>query len=284
MMTWQCQAPYYYFNLTSGLCQTLCGGYNIENVTEFICVPCQNTLCYQCDDPLTNHCTDCASYLHYELVDGQCVCMSGYLWAASICSLCWDANTGCYNCSYDDGSNGTLPYDSSKFVCLSCNETENYFMDGIRCTLCSLSHCLNCENLTACAICETGYDFSVIQTCIICHVTGCLHCSLTNPDVCVVCNQTLGYYENTTNQKCKTICGDGIFVGAEEGCDDGNLVNFDGCSASCSIESSFICVGSPSACTFSETVVLTVDSQKMEESVCDTITFGFRFSPASNTF
>ena len=46
-------------------------------------------------------------------------------------------------------------------------ETENYFMDGIRCTLCSLSHCPNCENLTACAICETGYDFSVIQTCII---------------------------------------------------------------------------------------------------------------------
>lgn len=29
MMTWRCDPPYYYFNLTSGKCQTLCGGFNI---------------------------------------------------------------------------------------------------------------------------------------------------------------------------------------------------------------------------------------------------------------
>ncbi|MDX9720543.1 MAG: DUF4215 domain-containing protein [Myxococcota bacterium] len=42
-------------------------------------------------------------------------------------------------------------------------------------------------------------------------------------------------------------CGDGIVEGAEE-CDDGELLDGDGCSASCELESGFACFGSPSAC------------------------------------
>jgi cysteine-rich repeat protein len=49
----------------------------------------------------------------------------------------------------------------------------------------------------------------------------------------------IGAYEFT--------CGDGI-VDLGEGCDDGNLVNSDGCSANCAIESGFACSGQPSAC------------------------------------
>ena len=30
MMTWQCDPPYHYFNLTTGYCQTACGGWHIE--------------------------------------------------------------------------------------------------------------------------------------------------------------------------------------------------------------------------------------------------------------
>jgi hypothetical protein len=29
MMTWQCDPPFLYFNLTTRLCQTLCGGYTV---------------------------------------------------------------------------------------------------------------------------------------------------------------------------------------------------------------------------------------------------------------
>lgn len=43
------------------------------------------------------------------------------------------------------------------------------------------------------------------------------------------------------------ICGDGIIQGSE-GCDDGNVVPGDGCSASCVIETGFDCVDQPSMC------------------------------------
>ncbi len=43
-------------------------------------------------------------------------------------------------------------------------------------------------------------------------------------------------------------CGDGSIAGGE-GCDDSNLVAGDGCSATCTIESGYGCVGDPSVCT-----------------------------------
>ena len=42
-------------------------------------------------------------------------------------------------------------------------------------------------------------------------------------------------------------CGDGA-VGGTEACDDGNMMAGDGCSATCTVESGFICAGSPSTC------------------------------------
>ena len=42
----------------------------------------------------------------------------------------------------------------------------------------------------------------------------------------------------------KTVCGDGIVAGNEE-CDDGNLVNGDGCTITCLIEDGFACTSGP---------------------------------------
>jgi len=44
------------------------------------------------------------------------------------------------------------------------------------------------------------------------------------------------------------VCGDAV-VGVSEQCDDGNLINGDGCSSTCQIEAGMSCVGSPSVCT-----------------------------------
>jgi cysteine-rich repeat protein len=44
------------------------------------------------------------------------------------------------------------------------------------------------------------------------------------------------------------LCGDGTVVPGAEGCDDGNTTAGDGCSATCTIEEGFSCVGSPSDC------------------------------------
>ena len=154
-----------------------------------------------------------------------------------------------------------LPYNSANFTCIQCNNTENYFLTGKVCTLCTLSNCIYCENLTHCAVCEANYDYTDIQTCIQCLVTGCTNCSYTNANKCITCNNTMGYYNNATTQKCSTKCGDGIPVAATQACDDGNLINYDGCSSICTIESAFSCSGAPSVCFFSSSVTFNIDSQ-----------------------
>ena len=46
----------------------------------------------------------------------------------------------------------------------------------------------------------------------------------------------------------RTTCGDGHLGGAEEGCDDHNNTDGDGCSALCQVEPRWACAGSPSVC------------------------------------
>jgi cysteine-rich repeat protein len=43
-------------------------------------------------------------------------------------------------------------------------------------------------------------------------------------------------------------CGDGVMLG-DEACDDGNVVDGDGCSATCTLETGFDCTGVPTVCT-----------------------------------
>ncbi|MBW2736633.1 MAG: DUF4215 domain-containing protein [Deltaproteobacteria bacterium] len=47
---------------------------------------------------------------------------------------------------------------------------------------------------------------------------------------------------------CVTVCGDGDVAGLEA-CDDGDLIDNDGCSQACAIEGTYVCVGSPSVCS-----------------------------------
>ena len=72
------------------------------------------------------------------------MCMPTYFETNSSCLLCDWANEGCFNCSYNDGSNGTLAYNASTFVCLECNTTFDYFMNGSLCDKCTLAFCLDC--------------------------------------------------------------------------------------------------------------------------------------------
>ena len=153
---------------------------------------------------------------------------------------CDAANTGCLNCTYDY-SQKSLPYNETFYTCFECNNTLNYFLSDKLCVKCTLSNCLTCESLAKCAVCENTYDYSDAQTCIKCLVTGCINCSSTNASECTTCNNAQGYYRNAGTKQCDTQCGDGIVVAATEACDDGNLVDYDGCSSTCTIESSFTC-------------------------------------------
>lgn len=46
----------------------------------------------------------------------------------------------------------------------------------------------------------------------------------------------------------RNVCGDGLLDETREGCDDGNLVNGDGCARTCQIERGFFCTGLTSVC------------------------------------
>jgi len=43
-------------------------------------------------------------------------------------------------------------------------------------------------------------------------------------------------------------CGDGVVYATKEQCDDGNVAVADGCSATCTVESGYVCTGQPSVC------------------------------------
>ena len=53
-------------------------------------------------------------------------------------------------------------------------------------------------------------------------------------------------------------------------CDDGNLINGDGCSSTCQIETDYTCVGgsttSASACSFSGTININIVSMTKDPS------------------
>ena len=144
---------------------------------------------------------------------------------------CNNASTGCLTCTYNDGANGTLAYNSSKFKCLTCNNTANYFLNGVLCKLCTLSNCVRCVNLTACGTCTSTYFPSVTLLCVRCYVTGCAYCSDASSSICSICNLTIGYY--LSGNICVSKCGDGIITPAVETCDDNNTNSYDGCSSTC---------------------------------------------------
>jgi len=62
-------------------------------------------------------------------------------------------------------------------------------------------------------------------------------------------------------------CGNGILDSANnEGCDDGNLLNGDGCSANCQVEPSWVC---PRACAACVSIVVCGDRKVEPGEVCD---------------
>ena len=100
-------------------------------------------------------------------------------------------------------------------------------------------------------------------------------------------NQRLGKEELTSIYNAflegHTACGDGTREFAEE-CDDGNQMSGDGCSASCTIESGFVCIGAnttrtiPDYCSIGETVV----DFDFESPVMNIETGSYLYSQATN--
>lgn len=63
--------------------------------------------------------------------------------------------------------------------------------------------------------------------------------------LCVTC---VSGYQPAADGTCQTVCGDFVVMGSEV-CDDGNSVDKDGCSSSCSVETDFTCEPDPTNAT-----------------------------------
>ena len=99
---------------------------------------------------------------------------------------------------------------------------------------------------------------------------GCYNCSTS-------C-QCQGYY--MTNGVCHTICGDKVIINEFEQCDDGNFIDGDGCSSSCTVEKDFKCVNIISYSSCSYTGVLDIKLISWEKnSYCNCLTFVLDISP-----
>lgn len=69
-------------------------------------------------------------------------------------------------------------------------------------------------------------------------------------------------YEDIEVHRCHEFCGDGLVK--EDGCDDGNTKNGDGCSSTCIVEDYFVCdTNQPSNCYFQAN--LTIEVAKIEK-------------------
>lgn len=140
-----------------------------------------------------------------------------------VCEVC-SAMAGCVNCN-DTG-------------CTQCNAIFGFHLNG--------------------TICECSYGFFInsMNVCEQCSMQGCLNC--ISQSQCIECDPTLYYL--APNSTCDDICGDGIRIYVQ--CDDGNVLDGDGCSSVCTVENDFTCTGgsiiSKDVCSYSGPFYMTV--------------------------
>ncbi|CAD8095146.1 unnamed protein product [Paramecium sonneborni] len=181
-----------------------CYYYNLK--CDIGCLSCQEGHCYFCD-------------IGFKLENFQCkeICGDSIIIGTEQCD---DNNNiqfdGCYNCLYQ------------------CQQ---------ECINCQFGKCLECQN---------GYElieFVCYEQCGNANKTsnelcddgniepfdGCFNCQYSCDEQCEICNQGFclkcinqGWELHLVNNQCVTICGDQIIVGSEQ-CDDGNILNYDGC-------------------------------------------------------
>ena len=76
---------------------------------------------------------------------------------------------------------------------------------------------------------------------------------------------------NATSDSTKENCGKGFRISSSIGCDDGNLIDGDGCSKDCTVEENFVCKGgsltSPDICVNAAPVTFSIKELSADDGV-----------------
>ena len=211
-----------------------------------------DNICLKCAPPCTlcNSLTNCSSCSPgYYLVRGEykCVlpqfCPSGTfpMKETRTCDPCY------YTCETCSGGEADQ--------CIVCKYVEGYvkkfnqYVSSCIKLFCSQRYYEKILEGSGKHICDKCHDSC--QECSGAREFECLKCPSGKMKVitldginCIECEALhVGYISNPEDpEKCSEICGDGRNMGIFQ-CDDGNLVDGDGCNRHCTIESGFECSG-----------------------------------------
>ena len=138
----------------------------------------------------------------------------------TVCSSCtsWDFCTACIE--------GPYQLNNGECTFFQCMESQyRAVKPTLACYDCDPT-CLTCQGMSRfdCVTCKPAYKF--------------------NENSCLTCKDQPGMTDaaDPTYPGCVEICGDGFNFGMVD-CDDGNLVNDDGCNSKCFVEKGWACTG-----------------------------------------
>ncbi|CAD8102878.1 unnamed protein product [Paramecium sonneborni] len=254
-----------------------------NEIDEDGCSQCQYLCQQQCTKCYLEFCLEC-NFQGWYLYENICItnCGDGIIVGDEQCD---DQNTiqydGCFDCKLECQPSCT---DCRYGICYECGiqgwEIKNQFClpicgDGV--IIEDLEECDDGNIIPFDGCYECLYECQI--GCLECQQNQCLKCfddlyeldvkssqcvqvnlninnqdtNQINLDIIQYINLRCGEDKQLVDNKCVSLCGNGLVDGKNEECDDGNLNGGDGCSSFCHVEDSYQCVnqnGSFSLCTF----------------------------------
>lgn len=141
-------------------------------------------------------------------------CIEGYY----LSTQCYPCHASCKNC------HGGTAKD-----CVSCS--DGYFLDSDT-NVCFKLSCLASQYVHSTYGCFNCSDsFVNAEQCTSDGPSSCSNGNMLINGSCITCSKVSGY--TIVNGECSEVCGDGIVI--NDLCDDGNILNGDGCSSYCSV-------------------------------------------------
>ncbi|CAD8095110.1 unnamed protein product [Paramecium sonneborni] len=227
------------------------------STNEIGCYKCHESCQIQCLQCLNSYCILCKD--GWQLFNGYCVQICGDNQVAIISQEQCDSNLDdCLNCNIVCPQN--CQYCQNTKECLVCNESyiviehECQLTCNKECKICDKSTCLddysnqdiNIDEIqnSICGdgieqqqeLCDDGNNIQ-FDGCFNCQYSCPLNCLNCLDGICFKCEQQ---FQLIDHQCYEQYCGNGIKY-QDEQCDDGNIIDADGCSSNCQIEVHYKC-------------------------------------------
>ncbi|CAD8104073.1 unnamed protein product [Paramecium primaurelia] len=177
------------------------GCFNCQFQCSIYCIDCEFGICQQCNE-LSGW---------YLQQDGSCKSICGDNILVFEEEECDNNNTQCNQCQITCDINCQQCY---KGVCISCVQGYLWMQSIQKCfKVCGESVLVKYEK-----VCDDGNNL-IDDGCYQCQLSCQEQCTLCTINGCLECN-TIGWKLDVLQNKCETICGDGIVVQNYEECDD----------------------------------------------------------------